>query len=79
MAAKVAKIAPREAETGSFTRDDTISGDAAQDLVEDVRARGYKHGYGEGVSGAVPRDVAVRKAEQEVSYGAVARFGKHNN
>ena len=55
-----------------------LSGDAARDLVEDVRARGYEHGYREGVNKAVPRDVAVRKAEQAVTYGATARFGEHN-
>ena len=55
-----------------------LSGDAARDLVEDVRARGYKFGYREGARGAVKRDVAVSKAEQAVTYGAVARRGGLN-
>ena len=55
-----------------------VSGDAARDLVEDVRTRGYQSGYAEGASGAMKRDVAVRRSEQAVTYGAEARFGKHN-
>ena len=53
-------------------------GDAARDLVEDVRARGYEAGHCEGVSGAMKRDVAVRRKEQVVKYGAEARFGQYN-
>ena len=53
------------------------SGDAAQDLVNDVRARGYRAGYDDRVNGA-SREVATAKAERCVSYSAMARFGKHH-
>ena len=52
--------------------------DAAWDLMHDVRARGYERGHAEGVSGAMKRDVALKRAKDAVSYSAVARFGKHN-
>ena len=52
--------------------------DAAWDLMHDVRARGYERGHAEGVSGAMKRDVAEKRAKDGVSYSAVARFGKHN-
>ena len=52
--------------------------DAAWDLMHDVRARGYERGHAEGVSGAMKRDVALKRADDAVSYSAVARFGKHN-
>ena len=52
--------------------------DAAWDLMHDVRARGYERGHAEGVSGAMKRDVAEKRARDAVSYSAVARFGKHN-
>jgi len=52
--------------------------DAAWDLMHDVRARGYERGHVEGVSGAMRRDVAEKRARDGVSYSAVARFGKHN-
>ena len=52
--------------------------DAAWDLMHDVRARGYERGHAEGVSGAMKRDVAEKRARDGVSYSAVARFGKHN-
>ena len=52
--------------------------DGAWDLAHDVRARGYERGHAEGVSGALKRDVAEQRAEQAVTYGAEARFGKHN-
>jgi len=52
--------------------------DAAWDLMHDVRGRGYDRGHAEGVSGAMKRDLAEKRARDAVSYSAVARFGKHN-
>ena len=52
--------------------------DAASDLMRDVRTRGYERGHAEGVSGAMSRGVAEKRAKDAVSYSAVARFGKHN-